>query len=1024
MNNTRQVSCPFGLLNIGGLIQTKPIIGTDDIIGSEVVIPLFCHETYKIKPTFNTKLDKSFAMISIKDDANDGKYYQKKFRRNVLWDFGDGYTEEGYSVEHYYSKPGRYKITCTFYDINRCAWKNSYHIYVSVKEIIPTQLSFVKNLTKSEIKCSKIERITRLEAMLSLTCKEDLQVQAKRIFTEDEEEANYEEVKRNFKEVPSEIFKFMRKYWTFLENKQQLLYHSDKIFGSNLTPNDLYTPDYISLYGRFIYNENNVNEPIDIEIYQVIPYSKVDDNLKTIRVLNPNCKLDDLIAHDGSEEDYLEKFTKVVNIQQVYLDSQLPSDVIFLGKRAFVDVFYKNDYLTTEGHDNTFSFYYDIEHKNITRELNSSDNYLNINPIGLSLRVIKNDIQKVKVGVSLDGFIREIDDVRFSDDDYYIDPYLINGLVKDIDLDLYFFPYIEYTSSQEVIEGFEDIEISNDEETDFVTLNNMYYVPKDCDITLGSPEQLVDKEFGVGSVLNIDRITASDDIEQWLKRLPFTLFDYFAYRFNVGISGKIVSFDIVKKPLIKPDDLKIPTEKMVKEDVNEIVNTYMIHPMFEDTPNIKEFFKIFLNGKNLLNYTLTKSNNFLDDYANVKTCYLSQLISTLKMMGEDILEYEKGGFEGINDMRDFVRLLTMNHSDLIGHVISDKLDTTVRLDRKGKNVSDQIKINDTLVLQTNDVNYTKGKILKFTRGENSWDCTQIAEGGVDLIVQDKYTFETKIVNFRLIDKTEVEIRDYEPSWGWNLLLPKRYEDCLTKLKENDEYKLKHGYDLYSKNELQKIKEIRGQIIDGYYSFYLLNPNTNTKRVGNFLEENTITDRINDPEDWSSKWGISHEILMKIFRDNGQYKHTKYVIEDDVQTYGLRRILDDDSIYGEIDTEITAINSNVYFDTVLSYECGVDGIINVYGVVCEGTEQWLELKLNNCYVYEEDYSETLRGEEDQMLFKIKIDNEGTIQPTKQVYKVFADTFEGTLSIALSGKLRKEKGQIKGFMWDASFDLFSK
>jgi hypothetical protein len=179
------------------------------------------------------------------------------------------------------------------------------------------------------------------------------------------------------------------------------------------------------------------------------------------------------------------------------------------------------------------------------------------------------------------------------------------------------------------------------------------------------------------------------------------------------------------------------------------------------------------------------------------------------MMGEDILEYEKGGFEGINDMRDFVRLLTMNHSDLIGHVISDKLDTTVRLDRKGKNVSDQIKINDTLVLQNDDTNYTKGKILKFTRGEKTWDCTQIAEDGVDLIVQDEYTFETKIVNFRLIDKTEVEIRDYEPSWGWNLLLPKRYEDCLTKIKENEEYKLKHGYDLYSKNEIQKIKEIRG-----------------------------------------------------------------------------------------------------------------------------------------------------------------------------------------------------------------------
>jgi hypothetical protein len=41
------------------------------------------------------------------------------------------------------------------------------------------------------------------------------------------------------------------------------------------------------------------------------------------------------------------------------------------------------------------------------------------------------------------------------------------------------------------------------------------------------------------------------------------------------------------------------------------------------------------------------------------------------MMGEDILEYEKGGFEGVNDLRDFVRLLTINHSELVGHVIGE-----------------------------------------------------------------------------------------------------------------------------------------------------------------------------------------------------------------------------------------------------------------------------------------------------------------------------------------------------------------
>jgi hypothetical protein len=94
---------------------------------------------------------------------------------------------------------------------------------------------------------------------------------------------------------------------------------------------------------------------------------------------------------------------------------------------------------------NTFSFHYDIENTNITDELKSSDNYLNINPIGLSLRVVNNDFDKIKIGVSLDGFIRELSEENdLSEKDYYIDPYLIHSLMKGIELDFYIFPYILY----------------------------------------------------------------------------------------------------------------------------------------------------------------------------------------------------------------------------------------------------------------------------------------------------------------------------------------------------------------------------------------------------------------------------------------------------------------------------------------------------------------------------------------------------------------------------------------------------
>ena len=231
-------------------------------------------------------------------------------------------------------------------------------------------------------------------------------------------------------------------------------------------PRDLYTPNYTDLYCKFYYDKTN--NCLGVHLYQVIPYKTIDDNLKTIRVLNPNCNLDELLAHNGTEEDYQEKFTSVIDIKQVYTKEQLPTDAIYVGKRAFVDIFYKNDYLGSN--DNVFSFFYDIENKNITNELENSVNYLNINPLGMNIKVIKNDYSDVRIGVSLDGFIRIVDEGdNFSARNYYIDPYLKNGLVKDIDLDFYVFPYIVY-----------DNKVAENSDTDFVTNNQMYYVPKDC----------------------------------------------------------------------------------------------------------------------------------------------------------------------------------------------------------------------------------------------------------------------------------------------------------------------------------------------------------------------------------------------------------------------------------------------------------------------------------------------------------------------------------------------------------------
>lgn len=205
-NHDRHLTCYFGILNYRGLMGVKD--GDVDketgyITSSDVILPLFSHETYKIKTTFNRNyvykgINESvhqngshFAKILVSEKSNKvihqyhNKYYQKFFRKDVVWDFGDGTKKEGYSVEHSYKKPGRYKITCYFFDIDRKSWINDYSINVIVKEVLPTVIKFDKNYTKNQIKCSKIERVARLEALNSNTTGKDLDIEVKRIFSKE-----------------------------------------------------------------------------------------------------------------------------------------------------------------------------------------------------------------------------------------------------------------------------------------------------------------------------------------------------------------------------------------------------------------------------------------------------------------------------------------------------------------------------------------------------------------------------------------------------------------------------------------------------------------------------------------------------------------------------------------------------------------------------------------------------------------------------------------------------------------------
>lgn len=1019
----RKVICQFGLLNIGGLMDSTPIYDGDLHVGFEISKPLFCHTTYKIKPTFNRNLNRNFALLKLDDDPNDGKYYQKKFRRNVEWDFGDGYKEEGYSVEHSYKMPGRYKISCTFYDINRCAWENLFYVEVVVKEVLPTQLNFVQDQTSSVIKCSKIERICRLQATLSTTTETDLQIRAKRIFTEEEEDNSFEEIGKRFNQLTDEIFKFTRKHWTFLENEQQLLYQSTKVYGEKLTPTEVFTPDYHVIYGKFYYDAFNENEPIKIALYQVIPYKSIDDNLKEIEILNPNVNINDILTHEGDGEDFKKKFIINQPIIQLYTDDQIPDGVEVVGKRAFVDVFYKNDFLTeSENHKNVFSFYYDVDTTNITNELKSSKNYLNVIPLGLSVVVENNDLDKVRIGVSTDGFIRLLsDEDDWTKEKYYIDPYLKNSLVSGIDLDFYFFPYIEYNNVTEAIEGVDDLIVTDGDKADFILQKPMYYVPKDVDITTVIPQ--VDEIEGVGGRPSLwNNARGVEEIEPWLKRVSFSLFDYFNVKFTVVLKNLLTyTFSYTDTDIIKPDEIEIPHEKYVNENVDELVDVYMSHPMFDDTPLIKEMLSLVLKGNDFLNYTLTKSKHFLDDRANVRTCYLSSLIETLKMMGEEVLEYEDGYFEGVNDLRDFVRVLSINHNDLVGHLKKEDYDISYKSDFVGKNVGNEILSDDIITVKN-------GRIIKIQRGylgdgkyQETYDFTSWDDNGVYLIIRDIYTNESKLVNFDLAGDGEKQLIDYRNKWGWNLLLPKRYGDSVYKLEKNEEYLKNNGINLFSRNELNRIKLSIKETIDGYYKFYALNPMTDERRIGNFLDERSLTDDILNPVKWDSDWGITHRILMKIFKENAYLHSSKVAMEDEES--GELKLVDTNGYTGNVDEEIVNLSCVVYDkDDNIIPDVTFNGILTVDGYIYGGTvDEQLNVTIKGFALTQNGNRVELTPQTNRFRINLTIEEENTIKPSKQYFDVAFNGYQGQIVVNSCGKLVKDNDFVTGFVFDADVQL---
>ena len=963
MSEETKIYCPFAINDNFGIMSYEVKPSANCI---EIKRPIFSNEGFKIKTSFSGKISSyNLGYLYTNGLANStGKKYNKQYRREVLWDFGDGTKKMGYSVEHYYKKPGRYCITCTFFDINRKGYKNSFCAYVIVKELIPTQLSFVKQFTssdgtktvytKSNISCSKIERIARMECLVSNTVDKEFDVFVKR--TDDTTHPSYFDLKDNGNLHET-------RYWTTLRNEQLLYYRTNQVYSNWLQPSDTFIPNYSKLYYRLTYNSEAGER--DFEFYQVIPYKDIDDILNKITVLNPNGD----VRQKAS--------TKTYKIIQKYTQEQLPSDAIYCGLRGFVDIFYKND-VVNESSD--FSIFYDIETDNITGELKSSANYLNINPLGLTVKTKANSLDKVKLAASGNYFLKEVEGgAKLTDKDkVYIDPYFEGSLYKGVNLTCYVFPFCTYEGEEVIM------------------LDSSYYVPKDINLSI-KYEQIDDKEFesGTNSKVNsaTDYLNKSD---MWLKKIELELNNYIDLEIDGTINGgenneesRVIK--IVQKPLLNIENISIPKEKQSKVDIDRLLQSYMIHPMFSETSVLKDFVKAYL--KTFIQKTTTHSNNFIDNVANSKTCYLSNLIAQLKMMGDDVTEYEYTNFDGINDLKKFARLLSMNHSDLVGHTREKDWDVYIIKDNKGANVGDVISLDSkitldvTLATNVGDEE-TYGKIWKIGDEPVSY------EDGVDLIVHDKYTNDVKMVNFRTYLKkyrnNEVYLKDYKEDWGWNLLLPENFGVLNEKIAF---YEQKAKNKAYAKSQIvsfekeaERLKQKKRDLIDGYYDFHVLIPKKEVERVGHFLEEEDITSKIESVKEWKSDWGIAHDVLMKILLSNGLMTSERDFEDYQGNLLWETVLINESKTFnrGEISTTIYVENE------VGEYE--VKGTVTIRGKIFAEGENTLYVTLSDGVIDNKDGFE--------------IQNDASITIVVQGRNIKGETFK----IPLTGKRLKENSNL--------------
>lgn len=778
----------------------KPI----ELANGVAIYPLYAHETCKIKvaPATNANI--------------------KNYRRKIRWDFGDGTIIEGYNAIHSYTTPGKYSISCTFYDSRNKPVINEVTIKVYVKEVIPTMLSVDHEYNMNPTQC-RSTKLFEMGATLANTVTSEPHISARRTFEYGKAvELSYEEVKNDYRY-------HLKPYYTFLQEVAEYDFNNDMRWDNALKPVSEYNPQYHMIYGKF-------NSDLTWSFYALAA-----DSLKRsfIKIFNP--KSQTTIDYRGMDPA-LYQSTETINIVQNLSD--VPFDAYPCGKVASFNVWYKTDNINiddTSNDNNDLYFFFNQEELKFQNDLISDTFYTNIPPLGITISIRQASDSEIYPILSLNGFANN----AWEDEYPYTESYLKRSFYK-------------YISTPVILAYY----IKNDE---IGSVNNITY-------NMYKNINIVDALIQNGD-LSAPLPVYSEESCNYYKSYDIVP-ELHAGWFKLALAKRELGeykewLELyATNNLISLDDIVLPTEHVIEEDCDALISCYTPHPLFDEADKFKRLFKSILTNNNTLNYLVSKGVNFIDDNVNHKTCYIDRLLSILESMGDQVVQYEPGLFKNINELRDLTRILSMNYSILFGNTFNDLYDLRFSSTDTGRNVGERLQENDVFYLGEGYEGEAPNYLIAVKRNGIIYPLVKPIKS---FIIVEDYSGDTKFGSFETIDcpieldysdqgeewnernanlKSKISgaftLGEYDDSWLWNLILPP---------------------DFNSSSE-------RNKVIHRYYSFYLFNDNDSYIRKFNFIDEKTLpvtAGRQLSVEEWNDLYGFAYHCLTKVIKDKIQIK---------------------------------------------------------------------------------------------------------------------------------------------------------